>query len=138
MGAIGPDHFVELLKTVFSRDRPDLVPHGMEVQTASFPSGHSLMSAVTWLTVATIMAQTLKDRRSKVFVISMAILIAMLVGFSRVYLGVHWPTDVLAGWSVGAAWALMIWLIARRLQQRSQIEPEGGAENEHNAAASPP
>jgi undecaprenyl-diphosphatase len=115
-----------LLKTAFDRTRPDLVPHGSYVSTASFPSGHSMMAAVVYLTLGVLLARVEPDGRVKVFVLTAAVLLTLLVGISRVYLGVHWPTDVLAGWTVGAGWALLFWLIARALQRRGRIETDKG------------
>lgn len=112
------------LKHGFDRPRPDLVPHESIVYTASFPSGHSMMAAVVYLTLGVLLARAQPQRRMKVYLIALAVLVMLLVGISRVYLGVHWPTDVLAGWTVGTAWALMIWLIALWLQQRGEIERE--------------
>ncbi|MGK7869554.1 phosphatase PAP2 family protein [Falsiroseomonas sp. E2-1-a20] len=115
-----------LLKAAFDRTRPDLVPHGSYVSTASFPSGHSMMAAVVYLTLGVLLARVEPDGRVKVFVLGCAVLLTLLVGISRVYLGVHWPTDVLAGWTVGAGWALLFWLIARALQRRGRIETDTG------------
>ncbi len=112
------------LKLGFDRPRPDLVPHGTLVTSASFPSGHSMLSAVVYLTLGALLARVQPRRRLKAYLLLLAVLVTILVGISRIYLGVHWPTDVLAGWSVGAAWALSCWLIARWLQQRGQIEPD--------------
>ncbi len=114
-----------LLKSVYSVPRPDLVPHGSIVYTSSFPSGHSMMSAVTYLTLAVVLARAHARRRVKSYFIAIAALLTIAVGISRVYLGVHWPTDVLAGWTAGTVWAASCWLIARRLQQRGQLESEG-------------
>jgi len=116
-------------KGFFGRPRPDLVPHGVEVVTASFPSGHSMMSAVTYLTLAVMLARLETRARLKAFHIIVAALVTVLVGLSRVYLGVHWPSDVLAGWTLGAAWALGVSLVARFLAQRGKIEPEGAVEH---------
>jgi undecaprenyl-diphosphatase len=115
-----------LLKAAFERPRPDLVPHGSYVSTASFPSGHSMMAAVVYLTLGALLARVEPDGRVKVFVLTSAVLLTLLVGISRVYLGVHWPTDVLAGWTVGAGWALLFWLIARALQRRGRVETDKG------------
>ena len=115
------------MKWVFSRPRPDLVPHGAEVYTASFPSGHSMMSAVVYLTLGALLARTQSDRSVKTYVLAMAVVLTVLVGTSRVYLGVHWPTDVLAGWALGGAWALVCWSAMTWLQSRGQVEAEGGA-----------
>lgn len=112
------------LKYLFDRPRPDIVPHAMEVYTQSFPSGHSMLSAVTWLTLGALLARTEPRRRVKTYVIAMAMATTLAVGMSRVYLGVHWPTDVLGGWTLGAAWALLCWLVARWLQQRGKVEPD--------------
>jgi undecaprenyl-diphosphatase len=101
-----------LLKLGFGRPRPDLVPHGQAVYTSSFPSGHSMMSAVVYLTLGALLAAAQPDRRLKAYLLSLAILLTVSVGASRVYLGVHWPTDVLGGWTAGAAWALACWMLA--------------------------
>jgi undecaprenyl-diphosphatase len=112
------------LKFGFDRPRPDLVPHGSIVYTASFPSGHSMLSAVTYLTLGALLARVHRERRTKAYLLALAVLITLLVGASRVYLGVHWPTDVLGGWAGGSAWALACWLVARWLQQRGKVEEE--------------
>jgi undecaprenyl-diphosphatase len=114
-----------LLKWIFVRARPDLVPHLVSVDSASFPSAHAMNSALTFLTLGALLARTQEDWRVKAYLMGAAILITLLIGFSRVYLGVHWPTDVLAGWIVGAAWAVICSLIARFLQKRRTIEREG-------------
>lgn len=114
-----------VLKHGFDRPRPELVPHGSIVYTSSFPSGHSMMSAIVYLTLGALLARAQPNRRLKAYLILVSVLVTLLVGFSRIYLGVHWPTDVLAGWSAGAAWALVLWWLARRLQQRRAIEREG-------------
>jgi undecaprenyl-diphosphatase len=115
-----------LLKIGFDRARPDLVPHGSTVYTASFPSGHSMMAAVTYLTLAAILSRVHAEPLLKAYLLIVASLITVLVGVSRVYLGVHWPTDVLAGWAAGAAWAAFCWLVARWLQQEHVVESEAG------------
>lgn len=114
-----------LLKFGFDRPRPDLVPHGSMVYTASFPSGHSMMAAVTWFTLAAILTRVLATPLLKAYVLLVAAFVSLLVGLSRIYLGVHWPTDVAAGWSAGAAWAALCWLVAAWLQRRHLVEPEG-------------
>ncbi len=111
-----------LFKLGFERPRPDLVPHAVEVYTASFPSGHAMLSAVTWLTLGALLMRVEPRRRVKAYVLAMAVLTTLLVGASRIYLGVHWPTDVLAGWCIGAAWALICWLAALWLQRRGRVE----------------
>jgi undecaprenyl-diphosphatase len=112
-----------LLKSGFDRPRPDLVAHMVDVQTLSFPSGHAMMSAVAFLTMGVLLARLSARRAVKAYVVGVAVLLTLLVGSSRIYLGVHWPTDVIGGWCVGAAWALMCWWVALRLQRRGQVEP---------------
>lgn len=106
-----------LLKSLFDRARPDFVSHLAEVATASFPSGHAALSAVVYLTLGALLAATHRRFRFKLYFLGLAGLLVVLVGLSRIYLGVHYPTDVLAGWCFGTFWALVCWLILRRLQQ---------------------
>lgn len=113
-----------LLKQGFQRPRPDLVPHGAYVYTTSFPSSHSMMAAATYLTLGVLLARVTTRRRLKIFLIAFALVLTVIVGVSRVYLGVHWPTDVLAGWTAGGAWASICSLAARWLQRQGQVEPE--------------
>lgn len=113
-----------ILKDAFHRQRPDIVPHADYVATTSFPSGHSMMSAVAYLTLGALLARSQKGKHLKAYVLLVAILLTFLVGLSRVYLGVHWPTDVLAGWGAGAAWALLCSLAASLLQTKGSLEPE--------------
>jgi undecaprenyl-diphosphatase len=100
------------------------VPHGSYAYTASFPSGHSMMAAIVYLTLGALLAR-LHGPWVKAYVLLMAGLLTFVVGVSRVYLGVHWPTDVLAGWTAGAVWAVLCWLAARKLQRTGQLEPSG-------------
>ena len=112
-------------KRGFDRPRPDLVPHGVVVTNASFPSGHAMMSAIVYLTLGVLLARTQASRPLRIYLIALSVLATILVGISRIYLGVHWPTDVLAGWTLGAAWALLFWLIALRFGQRNPDQPPG-------------
>jgi len=111
-------------KMAYARPRPELVPHGAEVYSASFPSGHSMMAAVVYLTLGALLARTQADRGVKVYILCIAVLLTILVGASRVYLGVHWPTDVLAGWALGGMWALLCWSVMLWLQRRGAAEGE--------------
>jgi undecaprenyl-diphosphatase len=111
----------QLLKNLFSRERPDMVPHLVPVSTASFPSGHAMLSAIVYLTLGVLLARFLYHRPLKIYVLTIAILLSLLIGLSRIYLGVHYPTDVLAGWSAGAAWALLCLLAARFLERRGAV-----------------
>lgn len=108
-----------LLKLLFDRRRPDLVAHLVDVNTSSFPSGHAMNSAIVYLTLGALLARAQDSRARRVYVLSLAIALTLAVGLSRVYLGVHWPSDVLGGWIVGASWALLCSLIAWSIQRRS-------------------
>jgi undecaprenyl-diphosphatase len=113
-----------LLKLLFARERPDLVHHLVEVTNASFPSGHAMNSAIVYLTLGALLARTEPSKAIRLYLIGLAIFLTLIIGFSRVYLGVHWPSDVAAGWSVGCAWAIICSLIARKLQRQQTLEPE--------------
>ncbi len=105
-----------LLKLGFDRPRPD-IPHDVVVYTSSFPSGHATLSAITYLTLAALLARVHSDRRMKAYFIVLAILLTIVVGVSRVFLGVHYASDVLAGWCVGSAWAILCWSVALWLER---------------------
>ncbi len=115
---VGGEGVSTVLKVFYHRPRPDLVPHGMEVFTASFPSGHAMMSAIAYLTLATLVARVERRRRVKALVLALGVGMTVCVGISRVYLGVHWPSDVLAGWCFGALWALAAFSANRWLRRR--------------------
>jgi undecaprenyl-diphosphatase len=109
-----------LLKFGFARPRPELVAPVARVFTASFPSGHAALAAVTYLTLGALLTRVHPSRPIRIYFITVAVVLALLIGVSRVYLGVHYPTDVLAGWCIGAAWALACWIFMTRLQQQGQ------------------
>ena len=113
-----------LLKIGIDRPRPDLVPHDTVVYTASFPSGHAMLSAVTYLTLAALLSGIHTNHVMKAYLMLIAVLVSVAIGISRVYLGVHWPTDVLAGWTAGAAWAALVWLLEKWLQRGGMVEAE--------------
>jgi len=117
----------DLLKFAFARPRPDFVSPAARVFTASFPSGHATLSAITYLTIAALLAQSQPSPRIGVYFIVMAALLTILIGVSRIYLGVHYPTDVLGGWCVGAAWALGCWVLITWLQNGGRIGSAGSA-----------
>jgi len=121
---VGGSLLNNLLKIGFARPRPDIVAHGAEVFTPSFPSGHSMMSAVVYLTLGTLLARSQKEQSVKLLIFSVCVFLTLLIGFSRVYLGVHWPTDVLAGWTLGAGWALLTWMLMLWLQSKGQVESD--------------
>lgn len=110
------------LKAGFHRPRPDLISHGSLVYTSSFPSGHSMLSAIVYLTGGAMLALIHRRRAVRLFILACAALATLLVGISRVYLGVHWPTDVIAGWAIGAAWAALCWLIVQRARIHGPLD----------------
>ncbi|MBX3430985.1 MAG: phosphatase PAP2 family protein [Hyphomonadaceae bacterium] len=122
VATLGGTAISEGLKIGFNRTRPDLVAHIVETTSMSFPSGHAMLSAVTYLTLGAVIAHTQQRAALRGYVLGAAILLTVLIGMSRIYLGVHWPTDVLAGWCLGAAWAVICWVVATWLmrdQERS-------------------
>lgn len=117
------------LKAAFMRPRPEIVAHLVDVTSTSFPSGHATNSAVVYLTLGALLARTQRSRAVRAYLMSVAIALTLTVGFSRVYLGVHWPSDVVAGWSIGAAWATLCAILARFLQRRRTLEQPSPAED---------
>ncbi|MDB5595860.1 MAG: phosphoesterase, partial [Hyphomicrobiales bacterium] len=123
LGSVLGGQFISTgLKTLFDRARPDLIPGAPHVFTASFPSGHAMLSAVTYLTLGALLARLDPRRGVKMYLLLVAFTLTILVGISRVALGVHWPTDVLAGWCVGSAWALLCTIVAARVHTRALPE----------------
>jgi undecaprenyl-diphosphatase len=118
LASIGGTALSMLLKGVFARPRPDVVPHLVQVSSPSFPSGHSMLSAVIYLTLGTLLARVVTGYRFKVYIVTVALCASFLVGLTRVYLGVHYPSDVLAGWIVGLTWGTGCWLVSRWLERR--------------------
>lgn len=128
-GVAGGVALSEGLKALFGRARPPQEFQAVETLNASFPSGHALLAAVFYLSLGVMLTQAFPRKRLKAFVMGAAILIAMLIGLTRVYLGAHWASDVLAGWSVGAAWAMALWLVAYAVRRR-QAAHTGGPHDE--------
>jgi undecaprenyl-diphosphatase len=113
------------LKQVFGRTRPGIVPHLVTVDGLSFPSGHSMAAAVIYLTLGALLARFAVRRRIRIYVVGLSLVLTFCIGISRIFLGVHYPTDVLAGWSAGLGWSLLCWLGARYLQYRGAVETPG-------------
>jgi undecaprenyl-diphosphatase len=122
LSVLGAQLLSSSLKYLIARPRPELVPHFSHVFSASFPSGHSMLSTAVYLTLGALLARIQTSLAIKAYILGWALLLPALVGLSRVYVGVHWPTDVLGGWAGGAAWAALCWLLARWLQRRKQLE----------------
>ncbi|MDJ1157569.1 phosphatase PAP2 family protein [Chelatococcus sp. SYSU_G07232] len=116
-----------LMKMGFDRARPDLVPHAAKVFTASFPSGHAMLSAITFLTLGALVARAHAHAGLRLYLTAVALAMTVLVGVSRVYIGVHWPSDVLAGWSIGSAWSIVCWYAMAYIGRR--LKPSGAAGN---------
>ncbi len=114
----------DAMKSAFSRPRPTLVPHLREALSSSFPSGHAMQSAVIYLTLGAVLMRIAEGRLTKVYCFTTAMLLTLLVGVSRVWLGVHYPTDVLGGWIVGLFWASACWLAAQRYEVPAGIRAE--------------
>ena len=112
---------IEVLKPLFGRPRPDPAFRLVDVGSLGFPSGHALLSTIIYLTLAAIVARLSASRRLQLYVVGLASLLSFLVGASRVYLGVHYASDVLAGWAAGLAWALVCWTVASRLARRGWV-----------------
>ena len=122
VATVGGALLSSMLKDYFERPRPNVVPRLMDVRTSSFPSGHSLMSAVVYLTLGALLDRFVEGRRLKLYCLGVALVLTLLVGCSRVFLGVHYPSDVLGGWTAGLTWAVLCWLVARYLQKRGAVE----------------
>lgn len=110
------------LKAVVNRTRPENIPHLVQETSASFPSGHSMLSAIVYITLGALLARLVQPTKLRLYILLVALLFSFLVGVSRAYLGVHYPTDILAGWTLGSLWAVVCWLVARYLQKRGQVE----------------
>jgi undecaprenyl-diphosphatase len=121
-GGIGLNN---LLKLVFARHRPAVVIPAARVFTTSFPSGHATLSAIAYLTIGALLSRASPSATLSLYFMVLAVFLTVLVGFSRIYLGVHYPTDVLAGWCIGAAWAVFCWMLMAWLQHQGQVEPSG-------------
>ncbi len=122
------------LKQLFQRPRPDVVPHLRQAMSLSFPSGHALQSAAVYLTLGVLMMRFAHRRITKIYCVGVAGIATVLVGASRVYIGVHYPTDVIAGWLIGLLWALLCWMIERSLERQAGLKRER-AEAEAKARA---
>ena len=136
VGLAGGVALSEGLKALFERERPPAAYQAVETLNASFPSGHALLSTVFYLTLGVMLTRAFPRRRLKAFVLGVAMLIAGLVGLTRVYLGAHWASDVIAGWCAGAAWAMALWLVAWAVQRR-QARRAGGLHDAAPAATDP-
>ena len=120
-GLLGGVALSEGLKALFERERPPVIYQAVETLNASFPSGHALLSTVFYLTLGVMLTRAFPRKRLKAYVLGVGVLIALLIGLTRIYLGAHWASDVFAGWSVGAAWAMLLWLAAYAIGRRQRL-----------------
>jgi undecaprenyl-diphosphatase len=118
----------ETMKFVFERTRPPEIYYAAGALNASFPSGHALLSTVFYLTLGAMLARLVPRRRQKLYALGVALTLALLVGVTRIYLGVHWASDVFAGWSLGAAWAMACWLIEWWIERKMKPAQSVGDE----------
>jgi undecaprenyl-diphosphatase len=116
---IGASVLNAVFKLSLNRPRPELVTHLAKVSNASFPSGHAMISAAIYLTVGAMLAETQKKVAAKAYLMGLAGVLVLLIGVSRIYLGVHWPSDVMAGWCFGSVWALVVFAANRALRRRA-------------------
>ena len=100
------------MKMVFDRPRPEFT-QAARVFTASFPSGHSLVSAIVYLSLGALLAEQAETAALRRFYFAVAIVATLAIGLSRIYLGVHYPTDVVAGWLLGTSWAICCFWVVR-------------------------
>jgi undecaprenyl-diphosphatase len=111
-----------LLKHAYGRERPSLVPHLLEVSSPSFPSGHAMSSAAVYLSLGLLLAKVQSRRIEKLYILGTTMFLTLLVGLTRIYLGVHYPSDVLAGWMAGGAWALACGSVAEAYERRGKLD----------------
>lgn len=129
---------IVLAKGLFARERPDVVPHLVFVGNEAFPSGHSMIATIMYLTLALLVAQLTRSGRLRAYIVAVAVAVAVLVGFTRVYLGVHYPSDVVGGWALGIAWALPWGLALRYVERpRSAVQPLGDVGDHREEGARP-
>lgn len=124
VAAVGGELANSALKAAFMRPRPSVVPHLREAMSSSFPSGHAMESAIIYLTLGAMLMRIAEGRLTKVYLFSVAVLLTLLVGISRVFLGVHYPTDVVGGWMLGFLWASLCWVVERRFESATGVKEE--------------
>jgi undecaprenyl-diphosphatase len=119
----GSEAAVEVFKWAFERARPDVPQAEFAVRGLSFPSGHSSMSAVVFLTLGALIAYEHDRPLERWYIMGVAVAATVLIGLSRAALGVHWATDVLGGWAFGAAWASATLLLVTRYGGQKVLTP---------------
>lgn len=125
VGLAGGVALSEGLKAMFDRERPPELYQAVDTINASFPSGHALLSTVFYLTLGVMLTRAFARRRFKAFALGCGVTIALIIGMTRVYLGAHWASDVIAGWCAGAAWAMALWLVSYAMERRQAARLSG-------------
>lgn len=137
VASLGATVLSTVAKAIVGRQRPDVVPHLRDVSSLSFPSGHATLATAVYLTLGAIVAQIVRGPWTRAYCLLLPMCVAMLVGASRVYLGVHYPTDVLGGWALGLGWALACWAVAHYLKQRGLLRATSTPAAATNGTAPP-
>jgi undecaprenyl-diphosphatase len=137
LGLAGGVALSEGLKAVFERERPPSAFQAVDTLNASFPSGHALLSTVFYLTLGVMLTRAFPRTHLKAFVLGAAMTVALLIGLTRVYLGAHWASDVVAGWCAGAVWAMALWLVAYAMERRQAVS-DSGPHDDHTPVAAEP
>lgn len=127
LAVVGAEAWVQVLKQVFRRARPGLFDPLTRAIGFSFPSGHSTLSAAFYGAVAGLAAASCRSKRRAARSLFLGLAAIALIGFSRIALGVHWPTDVLAGWSLGFGWLAFVFAVAEARARRDRpVRGRGG------------
>ncbi|WP_312134790.1 phosphatase PAP2 family protein [Brevundimonas sp. BH3] len=121
LGLAGGVFLSEGLKALFDRPRPPAAYQVVETLNASFPSGHALLATVFYLSVGVMLTRAFPRTRMKAYTLGCAVVLVLLIGLTRIYLGAHWASDVAAGWGIGAFWAMLLWLFAYAMERRQRL-----------------
>ncbi|MEG1451426.1 phosphatase PAP2 family protein [Brevundimonas sp.] len=121
LGLTGGVLLSEGLKAFFDRPRPPAAYQVVETLNASFPSGHALLATVFYLSVGVMLTRAFPRTRVKAYALGWAVVLVLLIGLTRIYLGAHWASDVAAGWGIGAFWAMLLWLFAYAMERRQRL-----------------
>lgn len=121
IGLAGGVVLSEGLKAIFDRPRPPVDYQMVEILNASFPSGHALLASVFYLSVGVMLTRAFPKKRMKAYAMFCAVVLVLLIGLTRVYLGAHWASDVAAGWGIGSFWAMCLWLFAYGFERHQRV-----------------
>lgn len=121
VGLAGGVALSEGLKVIYDRPRPPAEYQLVDTLNASFPSGHALLATVFYLSVGVMITRAFPRARVKAYALFCAVVMVLLIGLTRIYLGAHWASDVVAGWGIGAFWAMLLWLFAYAAERRQRV-----------------